>query len=175
MDGADSFEVDNANPAQGLTSLQLCGNEQSGVNPDDSSGDTFNIVAFGGGVALNVDGQGGSDTLVGPDGINQWAITGSAGGSVTGGAAFNFQNSEILVGGTDDDTFDLQAGGSASSIAGNGQSTVDVITYATRATAVAVNLETDSATDVAAFTGIESLVGSTAGTMQIFPVPPLAR
>ena len=39
-----------------------------------------------------------------------------------------------------------------------------MLTYAARATAVVVNLGTDSATDVAAFSGIESFVGSTAAT-----------
>ncbi len=64
-----------------------------------------------------VGGQGAS-TLIAPNKINNWSLTSSGSGSLTGG--FGFQNFQNLVGGTLADRFDLGAAGDWSGLLDGG-------------------------------------------------------
>ena len=160
QNGGDTLNLTATLTTPGLAVLALNGEDAANAADDDAP-DTFNIVATRPATTTTVDGGGGSDRLVGPNLVNTWSVTGADTGSLSG--AVGFSATENLAGGADDDSFDLRAGGSVSgSIAGNGESTSDVLTYAGRTTTATVNLETDSATDVAALSGMESFVGSAA-------------
>jgi hypothetical protein len=131
------------------------GNEQFVLNSLPSDG------------TWTVDGQGGSNTLTGPNLTNAWAITGANKGTVDGMAFTGFQN---LVGGTGVDTFKFGAGGSASSVNGGGAPAGqgDWLDYSSFTTPVTVNLATGSATNVnggaaGAVTNIQNVHGGNHG------------
>jgi hypothetical protein len=130
--------------------------------------DTLNIVGQAGNDKLTVttvptliavlfNGDGGINTLVGPNTANTWNIATVNGGNLNPSATtmFRFGNVQNLKGGTAADTFNILGGGSISNnIDGDGGA--DVLSYASRATAVTFNLQTKS--DVA-FTGFGTGVG----------------
>ena len=117
--------------------------------------DTF---AFAGGtLSGNIDGGGGTDTVVGPDADIAWAISGIDGGSLDG-LAGTFAGIENLTGGTGIDTFSINAGSLSGTIDGGGGD--DAINYAGFAGAVSIDLEMDTATAIGGFTSIESFTGS---------------
>ena len=121
-------------------------------------------AALSGGLA----GGGGTagDTLIGPDANNTWQVTGADSGSVAGLA---FSGIAKLTGGTEDDTFQLRAGGSISGTIDGGLDRevappVDTLDFSLRSSAVSVDLALASATDVAEFIGIDAVVGSSSST-----------
>ncbi|MHC4399105.1 MAG: Ig-like domain-containing protein, partial [Planctomycetota bacterium] len=65
LDGADRVRVDNLNTADGLTTLELYGNELTGglVNTDDDASDRFDVEAIGAAVDVQAFGQGGNDVF----------------------------------------------------------------------------------------------------------------
>ncbi|NJK92562.1 MAG: calcium-binding protein [Blastochloris sp.] len=104
----------------------------------------------------SLDGAGGSNTLIGRNAANVFAVTGANSGTVDG---LSFSNFGSLTGNVAADQFQLQAGGSLSgSINGNGG--VNSLTYAGRVTAVSVNLQTGAATSLGGtFANISSITG----------------
>ena len=134
-----------------------------------SGADSF-ALQVGAVLTGGVDGGAGSDGLVASDSqAHVWTITGADAGTLDGSLAF--ASIENLLGGKLDDHFVLATGGSISGAIGGGVDdaqaatpAVDTLSFAGRGAAVDVNLAGDfaSATDVAAFEGIEALVGSTA-------------
>jgi hypothetical protein len=107
--------------------------------------DTFGLQAEPpAGAKLSLDGNGGSDTLVGPNLSETWIITGNNAGRVAGASFRNVQN---LTGGTSMNIFKLGAGKSVSgTITGGGNG--DWLDYAAYTTAVTVNLASGAATGV---------------------------
>jgi hypothetical protein len=105
---------------------------------------------------LVIDGQGGSNTLVGPNVPNTWNVTGPNAGNVAGFSFSNFQN---LTGGLAGNTFHFQPG---SSITGtiNGGGGANTLDYSAFAAPVTVNLQAQTATATGGFAKINSLVGS---------------
>src|SRR5262249_6542981 len=94
--------------------------------------------------SLSIIGTTGSDTLVGSDQSNTWALTGTNSGQVAG---ITFSSFENLTGGRSDDTFQLAAGGSVGGkIDGGGG--VNALDYSAWTTRVSVNLTTGTATAV---------------------------
>lgn len=77
------------------------------LGPGDN---TVYVQGFVGTYQLN--GQGGSDTLVGPDSANTWTLTGSDAGDLNGVAAFT--SVEYLNGGGDSDRFVVVGGAGVS-------------------------------------------------------------
>ena len=117
-----------------------------------------------------VGGSGGADTLLGTAHVSKWTVSAANSGAIddtTVGVEFNFAGFERLTGGAAADTFTISAAGSASGLITGGGG-IDRLTYASRASAVTVNLQSatvaDGSSTFANFTGIEILAGSAAAT-----------
>ena len=82
-----------------------------------ASANTFNLSGWTG--TANIDGGGGSDTLIGPTQTNAWEITGGNTGSING--SIDFQNVPNLIGGPSDDVFTFDAGASITEVSTVGQ------------------------------------------------------
>ncbi len=117
-----------------------------------------NFDLSGGTLAGSVDGAGGSDTLTANNVINTWAVTSSNGGTVTGTGGFS--NIENLVGNASTDAFTIN-GGAIESIDGAGG--IDILTVDNNPTNnwSITGVNSGAVTDVASFSGIENLIGST--------------
>ena len=121
-----------------------------------------------------IGGSGGADTLLGADNASNWTVSAANSGNiddttigVVNSVEFNFAGFERLTGGAAADTFTIGAAGSVSGqIDGGGGD--DSLTYASRASAVTVSLQSatvaDGSSTFASFTGFETLVGSAAAT-----------
>src|SRR5205085_1192753 len=111
----------------------------------------------------NFVGGGGSDTITGRDLVTTFDVTGTNSGSITDtSGAFMFSSFENLTGGSDDDTFHLATGGSltGSIDGGDGSNTLSYFGRPSSLTAVTVNLQTSTATDIGGtFAGIGDFVG----------------
>ncbi|MFO0881574.1 MAG: choice-of-anchor Q domain-containing protein [Gemmataceae bacterium] len=114
--------------------------------------DTF-VLAGG---SASISGGTGSDTLVGPDSANVWALVGDGTGTLNG---IFFTGIENLTGGSADDTFHFSGTGSVTgSIRGGaGVNTLDYLAYATP---ISVNLATAKATGTGGIADFNSLQGS---------------
>jgi hypothetical protein len=86
----------------------------------------------------------GSNTLVGPNSINTWSITGTNSGNIAG---LNFSGIQNLTGGPSLDAFVFSAGASVTGRI-NGGGSGDWLDYAAYTTPVTVDLATASATGV---------------------------
>jgi hypothetical protein len=117
--------------------------------------DQVNLQATAG--SLVVDGQGGTNTLVGPNVAETWSITGANAGSV--GIA-TFSSIQNLTGGSAADTFKFSDGKGVTGVVdgGGGTNTLD---YSLYSSPVTVNLATNTATGTGGFAHIQKLVGST--------------
>jgi hypothetical protein len=107
---------------------------------------------------------GAGDLLVGPDAKSTWPITGANSGSIGG---FTFAGVESLRGGSQNDVFRFNPGGSLQGAidGGGGSNTLDYA--ADGGAAVTVNLQTHAASRlhggaIGGFTHIQGAVGSTA-------------
>src|SRR5205814_2021544 len=101
-------------------------------------------------------GGAGTDTLTGPSVDTTWNLTGPNSGTVAGIA---FAGMENLTGGTAVDTFRLQGAGSSGGTI-NGGGGLDVLDFGQLSSPVTVNLATGSATAVAKFTSIATILGT---------------
>lgn len=121
--------------------------------------DIYFVIVYGGVDTIVEGGAGGGvDKIIGPDSDADWHITGANSGTVAG---TSFENIEQLIGGSGDDSFVFESGGSISgSINGGGQIFGDTI----------VGPDVDNTWNItgsnagtllshAAFTGIENLLG----------------
>ena len=117
---------------------------------------------------LALDGNGGTDTLTGSSGADNFTISGNDTGTVSDDSAIiasvNFREIEKLDGGAGNDAFTIDSGGSLSGdIAGN--TGVDKLTYSSGTGTVAISLADSSATLInggasSGFSSIESFVGN---------------
>jgi len=119
--------------------------------------DTFTLAAglssFNGSIA----GGGGSNTLAATDGVNAWSVSGANAGTLNASTAFSgIQN---LAGGTGNDTFAIQNLGTIASING-GAGAADALDLNGKVGAVSINVLTGTATGVASFSNIESVIGN---------------
>ena len=105
-----------------------------------------------------VDGQGGTNTLIGPDLAEGWSITGANAGGVGG---INFTNVQNLTGGSGADTFTFGDGKGVTGVinGGGGTNTLD---YSFYRTGVTVNLPTRTATGTGVVLNIQNVTGSPA-------------
>ena len=91
--------------------------------------------------------------------------------------ATSFSSIEKLVGGSANDRFRIETGGSVSSVDGGpvdaAAPSADTLDFSTLAAGVSVNLQTKSSPGVAAFSGIEELVGTTHPDTLIGPLATL--
>jgi hypothetical protein len=98
LHGADTFHLNNPNPAQGLQFLEIYGNELPaiGVSADDGASEGFDLIAVGSTVTtVRMFGQAGEDLFT------NLSITPT---SDLGGLQANLE----LVGGADSDTVELR-------------------------------------------------------------------
>lgn len=109
------------------------------------------------GVTVNIDGAGGTTTLIGNTSPNTWHITGVDSGDLNG--VVNFTNIGILTGGPGADNFDFSGSGSLfGKIDGaGGANTLD---YSGQSGPVTVDLSLDFASNIGSFANIENFVGS---------------
>jgi hypothetical protein len=107
------------------------------------------------GAALSLNGNGGIDTLVGPNANETWDITGANAGTVAG---ITFANVQNLYGGTGNNTFQFSSGAGITGTLGGGTSTLDYSQYAGN---VLVDLLLDTATAVGGgIAHIQQVIGS---------------
>jgi hypothetical protein len=115
------------------------------VNTVDGN-NTVHVASAFAGVPVTLDGGTGTNTLVGPDTVNTWQLTGANQGSLNGNVTFrNFAN---LAGGALGDTFAVTTGGRLDGTldGGGGVNTLDYSAYAGD---VVVDLPLGTATGVA--------------------------
>jgi uncharacterized delta-60 repeat protein len=116
--------------------------------------DTFTVatgVIFDG----TIDGGAGSNTLITGNDANAWVLTGPNSGTLNGASFAKVQN---LTGGAGNDGFTINNGASLSGKINGGGGT-NQLDYSGYASAVAVNLQTRTATALGAFTSIQAAVG----------------
>ena len=101
-----------------------------------------------------------NNTLQARDVANTWNITANNAGSVDNVNAFT--NIGNLTGGTDNDSFVLGNGFGVFGTISGGGGTANTLDYGAYSTAVTVNLQTPSATNVGSFNGLNNFVGGTA-------------
>ena len=149
----------NLNGGAGTNTLDFSGYGAS-VTADLGSG-TFTGLSGSITSITSFMGTALTDILVGTAGIDTFRITGANSGSLAG---TTFTSFETLDGAAGNDIFAFQPGGSLSGglLGGPGS---DTLTYAAYASPVALDLETASATGLASFSGLESVIGSSAGDM----------
>jgi len=113
------FRTDRAHSTLSANLLLGAGNKTFDVNETDTDN----------GVALSVNAGSGNNTVQGPNAPTTWQITGSNAVSLPGGLAFT--SVENLRGGTANDTFQFQTGGSVSGTlnGGGGTNTLDYSAY----------------------------------------------
>src|SRR5262249_10622902 len=94
-----------------------------------TGGATFQVQNLTGAPALTLNGSGGNNTLQGPNSANTWQISGTNSGTLN--AAVNFNSIQNLTGGTGNDTFQFQTGGSLTGKidGGGGTNTLDYSAY----------------------------------------------
>lgn len=115
--------------------------------------------------AAEVIGGAGSDRLFGPAAGGLWQVTGIGSGALNGQAFFAF---ESLIGGSGIDQFSMIGTGAMSGTIDGGGG-LDTIDYSGKPTAVAVNLETNTATSTAGIRGLEIFIGSPVADKLIGP------
>jgi hypothetical protein len=148
--GGNTFNV-VALPAQTVDLYTGGGNDK--VNVETTSG------------SLVVNGQGGTNTLVGPNANETWHITGTNAGNVGGVSFSNVQN---LIGGTGNDLFIFSNGkGLTGTINGGGGT--NELDYAPYTSAVTVNLASHNATGTGGFANIQTLVGGSGSNTLVGP------
>ncbi|HTK77436.1 MAG TPA: hypothetical protein VL371_19385, partial [Gemmataceae bacterium] len=121
--GVELFFLDARNatpPAGDSISLSVALGVAYTINAGTGN-DAF-IVLFGNPGGLTLNGQGGTDTLVGPTAGATWNLTGPGQGNIAG-AVTSYQNFENLAGGAAADAFVFQSGGTV--LGGSVNGTID--------------------------------------------------
>ncbi len=121
------------------------------------SSNTINVVSTSPSTPVTINGDGGTDTLVGPNTTNTWNITGAGSGSL---GVVSFKGVANLTGGSGTDTFKFASGGSVSGKINGGAGTNTLNYSGDGGVAVTVNLATDTASETGGFANIQTLVGS---------------
>ncbi len=170
-DGDDTLVADDVVNAWTVTGEDTGAlNSQGFIQVENLTGgsdeDSF-LVADGGSITGKFDGGAGEDTLIGPDTVNDWSLTGLDAGTL--GDA-EFVHVENLTGGSADDTFRVVgASASLSGLLDGGVFNVETpsvnsLDYSQRGAAVSVDLALASGPGLAmSFAGINKVVGSNAG------------
>jgi hypothetical protein len=124
---------------------------------------TLTATRTGGIAAISTVAAGsGTNTLVGPNGVNTWNLTGPNAGTING--IFAFTGVGNLTGGTSSDIFKFGPNASITGkvTGGGGAETLD---YSGNAgVAVTINLQAGTATSTAGISNVTGLVGSAAVT-----------
>jgi hypothetical protein len=123
-----------------------------------TANDTFLVHDLTGAPALTLNGNGGNNTLQGPNSANTWQISGANSGTLDGTVKFvSIQN---LTGGSASDAFDFQTGGSLAGQIDGGAGT-NTLDYSAFVGDVTVDLPLGIATAVAkGVANIQNVTGS---------------
>ncbi|MBL8798099.1 MAG: calcium-binding protein, partial [Planctomycetia bacterium] len=122
-------------------------------------------IALDGSLDGSLTGGSGVNTLLGSDTANLWTISATDAGTfanLDGGFTTAFSGIKNLTGGEREDTFHLNVGQKITGQIDGGDG-VDTLTYADWTTAVAVNLQTRTATNLGSFSNLEGAIGGTGG------------
>jgi hypothetical protein len=125
--------------------------------------DTFTVTSPA--AAIDINGGGGADTLVGPDAPNAWNLRGPGTGTV---GSVVFEHMEVLRGGSQADVFHFRSGGSVPVMIDGGGGTNTLDYSGDGGVPATVNLQTGSATGInggaaGGFSNIQAMFGSVAG------------
>ncbi|NJK92563.1 MAG: hypothetical protein HC904_12485 [Blastochloris sp.] len=145
------------NGGTGATNLLSYSSRTTVVSVNLQTGAATSIAGGFSNIGDFVGGSNVADSLTGANVVQSWTIDGINSGSI--GGAVTFGSFEVLIGGSDNDSFAIADGGSIVSIAGGG-GTTNALDYGGRMGAVSVNFGTGVATGVSGFSGINTLVGN---------------
>lgn len=152
LETGTSNEIVPSHEFDKVSSIIITGNGSDNTVRLDMSVDTILPPS---GISFN--GAGGSNTLISADQTTDWLINGLNSGSLLSGAV-SFSNVENLTGNAGADTFTFQDGGQLTGTLSGGDGT-DHIDFSAVTSAVTVDLQTSSATNVILFNTIENLSG----------------
>ena len=108
------------------------------------------------------------DTLIGPNAVNAWSLTGSGVGNI--GGTTSFSAFESLTGGSSTDTFVFS--GAAAFLAINGGSGTDTFDYSAVTSSITVDLQNRTAPLLSGqFTAVECFIGTSASDGDILIGP----
>jgi uncharacterized repeat protein (TIGR01451 family) len=136
--GIEVFLLDARNvapPAGNSISLSAAPGVAYTINA--GTGNDIVTVLIGGASGLTINGQAGTDTLVGPNAGATWNLSGFNQGSI-GGVVTSYLSFENLTGGSGPDNFVIQGGGVNGTIDGGGGT--DTLDYSSVVAPVRVNL-----------------------------------
>ncbi|WP_197997539.1 cadherin domain-containing protein, partial [Gimesia panareensis] len=152
LETGTSNEIVTSHEFDKVSSIIITGNGSDNTVRLDMSVDT--ILPPSG---ISFDGAGGSNTLVSANQTTDWLIDGTNSGSLLSGAV-SFSNVENLTGNAGADNFVFQDGGQITGTlsGGNGSDSID---FSAVTSAVNVDLQNSSATNLNLFGGIEKLSG----------------
>ena len=136
--------------------------------------DTFTFIGISqisGIGGIGIDGNGGSNTITGPDITSAWAITDDDIGTLspTGAGATVFTNIQNLTGGSGNDSFVFTDAKTISGKVNGGVGGINALDYNAYTTAISINLQTSAATGVFGgvangFSNIDTFIGSSTST-----------
>jgi hypothetical protein len=113
--------------------------------------------------SLTLKGDGGSDSLTGPNQNNTWDLTSSNAGTLDGTTSFTGIGNLIGGSGADDFVFTTSTASASGSI--NGGSGANTLDFSTRGTAITVNLANGNTTGIGGgWTNIATVIGSSSFT-----------
>ena len=151
------------------------------ISDSDATGTSSVVLEFGqlgsGGVldlngatietnidTVTVTGGAGSDTVVGGDNTNTWAVTGTNSGTLSyTGASATFTGIESLTGGTGSDAFDLNGGTLSGAIDGGAGGTNTLQLDDAVNTVTVTGTDSGSATGTGGFSNIGEVTGGSLG------------
>ena len=143
---------------RGVAAIQFDASlENLNLNTTNLFNDAINVTGVPSGTIVYLKAGGGAgDTLTGPVGANNWQITQQNAGTLDG--TIKFIQVENLTGGPGKDVFVFAKGIGISGIVA-GQSGIDTLDYSAYTTPISVNLQTQQATGIGGFGGIDRVVG----------------
>ncbi len=149
--------IDGGSGADTFTVVNTPTNINNPITTLDTGGGNDTVIVQKSSGYLSLDGDTGTDTLVGPNVANTWNLVtfNDSVGNV------HFSNVENLTGGTSSDQFNFVSGtGVTGKVDGGiGTNTLDYSGYGSQVT---VNLATSKATATGGFANIQNVVGSAA-------------
>jgi len=159
--GADTVVLDGTSNDDAFTLGDGNVSEIAAANTADATPFTIGLNAV---TALTLDGNGGSDSLTGPNQTADWDITGTNSGTINGTTTFT--RIANLIGGTGNNTFAFATGCSLSGTVtgGGGTNTLDFSAQATPVTVTEVASSTNKATGTGGWTNIQTVIGSSTAT-----------
>jgi hypothetical protein len=154
------------NGGSGADTLTVASLPFQAIDLNTGAGDDTVVLQTASG-GLVIDGQGGTNTLIGPNAAATWTITGTNAGTIAGVAFFsNFQR---LTGGSANDTLKFAPAGRVTGRISGGLGTNTLDYSIDGGSAATVNLATSTASRTGGIAGIQALVGSTAADRLIGP------